>query len=150
MPSRRRKPSVSGVPYGIPIRRSVPSSNRSRRRGAGREPEVDVVEEVFDDRPQLDGDLGMVLACDFSPADLVGDGLERPGEGHSLQSGDMWWGAVGWLGDDGGHGVGQSVGHLQAKTAYLGADRREVAESAAGLVWRRSADSVHAGQGCAS
>lgn len=77
---------------------------------AGGEPKVDAVEEVFDDRPECGRDLGVVLAGDFSPPDLVGDGLEHPGEGHCVQSGDMWWGFVDWFGDDGGEGVGQSVG----------------------------------------
>jgi len=114
------------------------------------EPSIERVEEVFDDRTELDGDLGMVLTGDFSPANLVSDRLEHRREGYPLQPGDMGWGSVRRLDDDAGHGVGQAVGHLEAETSDFGADRGQIAQAASGLVGQGGADLIEARQRRAS
>src|SRR5437879_4386170 len=76
--------------------------------GAGRKPAVEVVENPFDSRQQLVGDLVLALTLAGAPSRLADDDLEDAGERDSLQPGDLGC-DCGRIADRVGDGVGLAV-----------------------------------------
>src|SRR6266566_3597190 len=103
--SSSREPQLRPIHDNRSIRPGAARAKRALRTRSfrsGRKPAVEVVENRFDSRPQLVGDLVLALTLAGAPSRLADDDLEDAGERDSLQPGNL----CGCIADRVGDGVG--------------------------------------------